>query len=277
MEEYQSTESVVEASVDAGQGETSFESSEPSTSEVQASESGVNSEVAAPSTPKNNFGDALQKELARREAKMKEQYEAQVSAAQRHQQYLERQARIAGFRDVSEYMEALDQYEQQQQMEREASKMGLDLDTYQQYFAPVSQELEQLRSKVQSFEQQQQQKETTERNQSLWKSLYDTYPSLLESANAFTEGNNPEWYNDRMQSLVSKGYDPIDAYELAHKDTLFRQKEQEVLARVTGRDAKQILPSNDRPNNVQFDPANMSMDEILKLSERVQRGERITF
>jgi hypothetical protein len=80
-----------------------------------------------------------------------------------------------------------------------------------------------------------------------------------------------------MQELMGMGYKPVHAYQLANREAILRQKEQEVLAQVTGRSERQILPSNDRPNNVQFDPANMSLKEILDLSARAQGGERITF
>lgn len=191
--------------------------------------------------------------------------------------YLEKQAKISGYASVEEYTKALDAYEQQQRIEQEASRMGVDPDTYAQYFAPVNQQLTELQQKVQTYEQQMTAQQQQEQQQQQWGELYNAYPNLSETSTAFNEGKQPEWFTPQMQELVGMGYKPVHAYELAHKDTLFRQKEQEVLARVTGRDGKQVLPSNDSPNNLQFDPANMSFDDIQKISERVRRGERITF
>lgn len=191
--------------------------------------------------------------------------------------YLEKQARISGYASVEEYTKALDAYEQQQRIEQEAQRMGVDPDTYAQYFAPVNEKASALEQKLQALESQLTAQQQQEQQQQSWGELYNAYPNLTETSTAFNEGKQPEWFTPQMQDLVSKGYAPVHAYELAHKDTLFRQKEQEVLARVTGRDGKQVLPSVDSPNNMQFDPTNMSFEEIQKISERVRRGERITF
>lgn len=191
--------------------------------------------------------------------------------------YLEKRARQEGFNDVESYLKAIDDLERQQQYEREAARMGIDTDVYGQYFAPVNQELSQLKQELNTYKQQLTEKQQQEQRESMWGELYNSYPGLVESSQAFREGKTPEWFTKDMQELVSMGYKPIHAYELAHKNTLFQQKEQEALARVLGRDQKQVLPSKDSPNNVQFDPANMSFDEIQKISERVRRGERITF
>lgn len=191
--------------------------------------------------------------------------------------YLEKQARISGYTSVDEYVKALDAYEQQQQIEQEANKMGVDPDTYAQYFAPVNQQLSELQQKVQTYEQQATAQQQAELSKRQWGELYTAHPSLSETSNAFDDGKAPEWFTPQMQDFVKRGYEPLHAYELAHKDTLFQQREQQVLARVTGRDGKQVLPSVDSPNNMQFDPANMSNEDIQKISERVRRGERITF
>lgn len=191
--------------------------------------------------------------------------------------YLEKQARISGYASVDEYMQALDAYEQQQQIEREASRIGVDPETYSQYFAPVNQQLTELQQKVQTYEQQMTAQQQQERAQQSWGELYKQYPALAETSSAFDQGQTPDWFTTEMQDLVQMGYKPVHAYELAHKDTLFRQREQEVLARMTGRDGKQVLSSVDSPNNIQFDPSNMSDAQIQEISARVRRGERITF
>ena len=191
--------------------------------------------------------------------------------------YLERQARISGYDSVDEYMTALDQYEQNQQIEQEARRMGLDPELYAEHLHPVKAELNEVKKQLQSFQQQQSESEKRTQSVAQWNDLYSAYPVLSETSQAFGEGKAPEWLTPQMQELVDAGYKPIHAYELAHKETLFRQKEQEVLANVTGRGAKQILPSVDQPNNMQFNPADMSFDQIQELSRRARSGERITF
>lgn len=191
--------------------------------------------------------------------------------------YLEKRARQEGFTDVNAYLEAIDAFEQQQQIDRESQRMGVDPETYAQYFQPVNQELSQLKTQLQTYESQLTERQQQDESNAKWGALYSEFPSLVESSQAFNNGESPEWFNDAMKGFVARGYDPVDAYRLSHADTINRQKEQEVLARVTGRDGKQVLPSVDSPNNVQFDPSNMSDEQIKAISERVQRGERITF
>jgi hypothetical protein len=191
--------------------------------------------------------------------------------------YLEKQAKIYGYATVDEYTKAVDEYEQQQQIQQEAQRIGVDPDTYAQYFAPVNDQLSELQQKVMTYEQQMTQAQQQAQLNETWGELYSQYPGLVETSTAFNEGKNPDWFTQDMQQLVQMGYKPVHAYELAHKNTLFQQKEQETIARLTGRDQKQVLPSRDSPNNVQFDPNNMSDAEIQAISERVRRGERITF
>lgn len=275
MEDYQAQESVVEASVDAGNMEDTQDTSQASESHVEGEEAVVERTVDA-SKPDNN-GEAIRREVERREAKMKQQYESQMEEIRKENAYLDKQAQIYGYRDRHEYKKAVDDHFKQQEIEREAQRMGVDPDTYSQYFAPVNQQLSELQHKVQTYEQQQTERQRQEVRQAQWGELYSQYPGLVESSSAFNDGKNPDWYSQEMQELIGMGYKPVHAYELAHKNTLFQQKEQEALARVLGRDQKQVLPSKDSPNNVQFDPANMSFEEIQAISERVRRGERITF
>lgn len=277
MEEIQT---VVNEPVDAAQEVETVENQESTeTTEIPMPNQGEtveSTEVDAPE-PDKNVGEAIKKEVERRAAKVKEEYESQLEEIRKENEYLDKQAQIYGFRDRHEYKKAVDEHMRQKEIEKEAEKMGVDPEVYQQYFAPVSKEVEQLRKELNTYKEQLSEKEQQERSQQQWGELYDAYPHLLEQARAWEKGENPEFYSDKMQEYINKGYEPIDAYELAHKETLFKAKEQEVLARVTERDQKQVLPSTDQPNNIQFDPANMDYEDILKISERVQRGERITF
>lgn len=270
MDEYQSQETVVDAPVDAGH-EESIET--PSTEETVVTEA-----VDAPK-PDANVGDAIRREVERREAQLKKQYEEQYTPYKQQSEQLKRAARLNGWGDdVNGYVSRLDELERQEQYEREAQRMGVDPETYAQHFAPVKSELQELRQKLQGFEQQQTATERQQQQTALWSDLYKEHPDLAESSQSFNEGQAPEWFTPEMQALIGKGYEPLHAYQLTNKEAILRKKEQEVLANVTGRGAKQILPSNDRPNNVQFDPANMTDAQIQELSYRVRsKGERITF
>jgi hypothetical protein len=258
MEDVQETV-VEEASVDVEQVET------------QETEETV--ETVAIDTPKpDNNGEAIRREVERRETKLKQQYESQMEEIRAENSYLDKQAQIYGYRDRNEYKQALDTHLAQQAMEQEAARQGIDPDIYAQHLQPLSQENEQLKQRLQGYEQTEHQKQVSQS----WSDLYSAYPNLSEDAKSWGKGENPNFYTDQMQQLIGMGYQPVHAYELAHKDTLFKQKEQEVVARLTGRDGKQVLSSIDSPNTMTLNFADMSDAEIQAISARVQRGERIT-
>src|SRR5690606_20804922 len=56
-----------------------------------------------------------------------------------------------------------------------------------------------------------------------WDTLYEKYPDLIESSRAFDEGKAPDWFNAEMQNRIQRGYDPLDAYELANRDKITAQ------------------------------------------------------
>lgn len=265
MDEFQEETVVEEASVDAVQDST------------DSQESPVDNGTADAPKPDANVGEAIKREVERREAQLRKQYDEKYAPYTQHSSYLEKQAKISGYGNVSDYMAALDAYEREQQIQDEAQRIGVDPETYSQYFAPVNSELQELRQKLQGFEAAQTEQQKRQREVADWTELYTAHPGLQETSQAFNEGKSPEWFSPQMQEFIGMGYKPVHAYELAHKETLFRQKEQAVLAQVTGRGEKQILSSIDRPNNVQFNPADMSFEQIQELSARARRGERITF
>lgn len=254
---------------------------EVSAAETQTEEvSGVETQVAAEPEKQNNFEKAFAKRLAEAQAKWEQgvadKY-ADYDKIKQESAYLDKRARQEGFSDVQAYLRAIDDLERQRLIERESERLGVDPDIYAQHFAPVTQEVQQLRQELNTYKAQIGEKQLQDQLQSQWAALYNSYPHLRDEAKAWEKDETPSFYTEQMQTYLAKGYEPIDAYELAHKATLFRAKEQEVLARVTGRDQRQILPSTDQPNNLQFDPANMSDKDILEISRRVQNGERITF
>lgn len=178
--------------------------------------------------------------------------------------YLERQAKISGYDNVTDYMTALDDYEHQQEIAKEAEKYGVPEDF-------IRGELKPLKDKIQQYEQQIEQNSAKEKERQI--------QSDLDKVRA----DNPDFdnYFEPVKELFAKGYSLEHAYQLAsYQDKLSRigqEKEQEVLANVTNRDSRQVLPSKDKPNNLAHTPSNMSFADIEAMSKRVQAGEKITF
>jgi hypothetical protein len=178
--------------------------------------------------------------------------------------YLERQAKISGFDNVTDYMKALDEYERQQEIKTEAAKYGVPEDF-------IRGELNPLKDKIQQYEQQIEQNQAQEQTRQLQTEL-----DKVRAANPDFDN-----YFEPVRELFAKGYSLEHAYQLAsYQDKLAKigqDKEQEVLANVTNRDTKQVLPSKDKPNNLAHTPSNMSFADIEAMSKRVQAGEKITF
>lgn len=178
--------------------------------------------------------------------------------------YLERQAKISGYDNVTDYMKALDDYEHQQDIAKEAEKYGVPEDF-------IRGELKPLKDKIQQYEQQIEQNTSKENERQLQSELDKVRSS------------NPDFdnYFEPVRELFAKGYSLDHAYKIASMDDklarIGQEKEQEVLANVTNRANKQVLSSADKPNNLAFNPANMSTADIMDISRRVQAGEKIKF
>jgi hypothetical protein len=184
---------------------------------------------------------------------------------EQHAKHLEEVAKYSGFSNPDELIQAIQQSQEQERIQQEAQRLGINEDAYRQHIAPVNDEVSQLRNELQQIKQQESVRAIESEINSL-KSKYDDF----------------EQHEERIFDLaVEKGYSLEDAYKLAtYEDKLSsisKQTEQEVLARISGRDEKQVLASNDQPSDTSFDPTNMSLEDIEKISERVRRGERISF
>lgn len=179
--------------------------------------------------------------------------------------YLEKVAQFSGYGNTEEFIQALEQAQEQERIQQEAQKLGINEDAYKQHIAPVNDEVTLLRNELQQIKQQESHR------------AIEAEINTLKSKYADFEQNEERVF----ELAVERGYTLEDAYKIAtyedRIETVSKQKEQEVLARITGRDEKQVLASNDKPSNATFDPNNMSLDDIQKISERVRRGERISF
>lgn len=170
------------------------------------------------------------------------------------QKQTERLAKLSGYQTTEDFIAGLDKLEEQLTVQQEAQKMGLDENDYKEFIAPTNKKVIQLESELNEL-----------RGLKLDMQLNDM-------------GIQDKDIRKGVKELVqTKGYDPQDAYKILTYDTVGKTKEQEVLANITKREDNQVLSSKDKPGNLQFDPENMSLEDINKISERVQRGERITF
>lgn len=168
-------------------------------------------------------------------------YDKVEGRAKELQDALDRTARLNGFKDHSEYLANLDKIEQEREQakEREFEELeqslfdelvenGLDEKKAREYIDshPLLSEARALKAERAEEQQKQQQQMSQQQTREKWDQLYLAYPELVESSTVFDRGETPDWYTPDMQTRIARGYDPLDAYELAHKTTIIDRNKQ---------------------------------------------------
>ncbi|OHR74000.1 hypothetical protein HMPREF3291_05285 [Bacillus sp. HMSC76G11] len=80
-------------------------------------------------------------------------YEKVQSKVSEYEQHLNRVAQVAGYSSHDELLQALDLAEQERQTQEQAQQMGIDEDTYRNYFAPVNDKVSQLENQLKEFQE----------------------------------------------------------------------------------------------------------------------------
>ncbi|WP_338841980.1 hypothetical protein [Paenibacillus glucanolyticus] len=173
-------------------------------------------------------------------------YDKIEGRAKQYETALDRLARHQGYKDHADLIANLDKIEQeavqQQQhqfdqlkahLRQEAEDAGIDPDSMEKYLDnhPL---IRQAKDVIQRSEQEQQLRQQEQTQQQLlqgWEDLFRKYPQLADQVNP--DGGTAPWLTPEMHSRLERGYDPIDAYELVHRDSLVAEErkrtEQSVL------------------------------------------------
>lgn len=173
-------------------------------------------------------------------------YDKIEGRAKQYESALDRLARQQGFKDHADLLANLDAIEQKQlqqqrdqfdalkkQLRDDAEAAGIDPNILDQYLDnhPL---LKQAREVVERSEQEQQRRQQEQTEQQLrqgWEALFRKYPGLTDQVDA--ETGTAAWLTPEMQSRLQRGYDPIDAYELVHRDSIIaderKRAEQSVI------------------------------------------------
>lgn len=186
--------------------------------------------------------------------------QTQYQEAQKQAQYLERLATMQGFTNTDEFLQAIEQYEQEQRIQQEAQKLGVDDTVIRDHLYPLKNELEQIKRQNEELRQYE-----------IRRQVEADIAQMREKYSDFGQ------YEDAIFDLASRGLDLEQAYRLASYETMSKRVEQEVMNRMRQRDERQILSSADRGTNQKLNPQHMSLEDIEAISARVARGERISF
>lgn len=155
---------------------------------------------------------------------------------------LDRVAKLQGFKDHSELVANLDRIEQERQQQQvdqfQQAKQkiiddlvynGVDEQTAREYADnnPLVQQARATMEKEQLQEQERQRQSFEQQRLSGWAQLYEAFPDVAETAKDFVDGGKPDWFTSEMESMVSQGYKPLDAYRLAHMDKIKTQTKKQ--------------------------------------------------
>lgn len=170
-------------------------------------------------------------------------YEKVESRAKTYESALDRVAKLSGYKDHAEMLDKLDEIEQrstQQEIDgfetvknqlREQAQDGyLDAEAVELFIKRTEDAVSYKESERQRQEEAQRAQQETEG----WKNLFTKYPSLESRVQDDGEGNvSADFLTPEMLDRIGRGYDPVDAYELVHRDNLVaeakRKTEQQVL------------------------------------------------
>lgn len=164
-------------------------------------------------------------------------YDKVQQRATDYEQSLNRMAQLSGYASVDEMVQAMNELEQQQQIQLEAQRMGVDEETYNQYFQPVQQELTTLKSQVEEFQMKEIQRQI------------DSELNELKQNPDFAQHEQAMFDIANQYGMTLK-----DAYEFASLRALRsqlpdiqQQSKQQVLDQIKSRQGKHVETSD---NNV---------------------------
>lgn len=160
-------------------------------------------------------------------------YEKVEGRVKQYESALDRLAKQQGYKDHADLVANIDQIEAaahqkqkdqfdelKQSMREDAMNAGLDPDLLDQYIDshPL---LQQAREVLQRSETEQSTRQQEQQQQQLvqgWQDLFKKYPDLAQEVT--DDGSAAPWLTPEMHARIQRGYDPIDAYELVHRDKL---------------------------------------------------------
>lgn len=243
------------APVDGGQVETQADTS-------SASQPGVTSEVAAQKD--DNVGNAIKAEVSRREAKLREQLEAEFAEKYKpyeaKAQHLDRVAKYAKYDNVDEFIAAMEQAERDEQIKVEAEKLKVDESVIREHFSPLRSELTETKQQLEQL-----------RQEALTRQINAEYASLKE------QHSDVDNYWPRMVELSGKGFNLSEAYDIAsYKDRLAgvqKQTEAETIKKLqqNANSSPGSLGQEGSTHKTGF--AALTPDQQREVIEKVKRGE----
>jgi hypothetical protein len=185
--------------------------------------------------------------------------------AETYQQNLERIAKHYGFETHSDYMTALDKFEQEKQIADEAAKLGVDESVIRDHLEPMKKQIAQFEQEKEALKQERLQVQ-------------------INADIAELKGKYPDFekHQEKVFELaIEKNYKLEDAYKLAtYEDkisSIAQQTEAETLRKIqqNRETATGSLGAGGVEHKTGF--AAMSKDDQRRMIEEVKQGKRTSF
>lgn len=157
-------------------------------------------------------------------------YDKVNQKASEYEQHLQRVAQITGYQSIDELIQAAQQAEEQQRVQQEAQRLGMDEEAYREYIAPVNEELSTVKKqledmRVESFKRQ-----------------VDAELNELKK-----DENFPKYEQEMFEIATKYGMTLTEAYEFASLrglkeqiPSLQQQAEQKVVDQIKARQGKHV-------------------------------------
>lgn len=250
---------------------------EPETEEPPTTEEQTPTETAEKRTLRLKY-NGEEKEVDEEEARTLAQkgmnYDKVQQKLQEQQQALDEVAQLQGFKDHAELLAQLPRLREKQQKQREnehdelrqalrneALDAGLDPDKLEQYIDnhPIMQESKRILESQQQLTIKSQQDQTLSR----WNELYSMLPEGAEKPDLyfspegtlmFNSPTVPTWYNSDIQSKIERGYDPVDAFQIANMGNMTAQAKKQAEQRTIKEQQLGVRAQVEKSGAVDADP-----------------------
>lgn len=185
----------------------------------------------------------------------------ELESLQSENAYIDKMMKIGGFADRQEFFEALQEQERQAQIEAEAGRIGVTPEAYQQFLAPVNEEISTLKGQLEQYQQQE--------------AIRNVDAEVLGLTSKYSDFKDHE--AAVFDLAIQKGYNLEDSYILVtHAAKVEAAKQEAQQAAITSLQAKQMnsvgsLSGGDGGHKTSI--SSLSKEDFEKLTKGVLSGQ----
>lgn len=162
---------------------------------------GVDTSEAAAQSDEKGFAKALKAREEQIRAQLQQEYGEKAKQAEQYQQMLDRTARFYNYSSHDEFMAALEQAEQDREIQEKAVSLGVDEEVIRNHLQPLNQKLSEYERQLTEIKQQE--------------ALRSVEAQLQDLSSKYSDFDK---FKPQVFDLAMKGYSLEDAYKIASYD-----------------------------------------------------------